>query len=94
LNVQVVEDNEQFNRSNLDANVYSRQLKSTPSQDSDVNEEEHEDVQSFVAETLTGTKSKKSSGDSKGSKGSKTYGGSSKVSSREDHKQNLQVYAS
>jgi hypothetical protein len=57
----------------------------TPSQASD-NEEEHEDVRSFVAETENGSKSKKSSGDSKGSR---TLAEGSKVSSREDRKHSI-----
>ena len=47
-------------------------------------EEEHEDVQSFVAETDGGSKSKKSSGDSKGSR---TV--ASKISSKEERKLSL-----
>lgn len=47
-------------------------------------EDEHEDVQSFVAETDGGSKSKKSSGDSKGSR---TL--ASKVSSKEERKLSL-----
>ena len=64
LNVQIIEDNEQFNRHNYDNNSRLFRSKTLPSEESEETEEEHEDVQSFVAETDGGSKSKKSSGDS------------------------------
>ena len=78
LNVQLVTD--------IDDQVqqdFNKQMKGSSQLDSH-SEEEHEDVQSFVAETDGGSKSKKSSGDSKGSR---TV--ASKVSSKEERKQSL-----
>jgi hypothetical protein len=78
LNVQLVTDiDDQVQQDYFNQNTKESQMDSH-------SEEEHEDVQSFVAETDGGSKSKKSSGDSKGSR---TV--ASKISSKEERKLSL-----